>query len=137
MIEIAPGVRLDPRDVAEEFVRAGGPGGQNVNKVSSAVHLRYDLAQAQLPPDVKQRLRALAGRRLTAAGQIILQASRHRTQVQNRQDAWDRLVELLRRAAQPPRRRRATRPTGASKLRRLDAKRRRGQDKRLRRDRED
>jgi ribosome-associated protein len=133
MIQIAPGIWLDERDLSESFVRSSGPGGQNVNKVSSAVQLRYHAATANLPPDVKARLIKLAGSRMTAQGELVIQASSQRTQPANRQAALDRLVELLTKAAIRPRRRRATAPTKASQQRRVQAKKRRGQIKSLRR----
>jgi ribosome-associated protein len=117
------------------FVRSSGPGGQNVNKVSTAVQLRFDAAGSpSLPEDVLQRLLKLAGRRATEAGVIIIDARRERTQERNRQDAIGRLVELIRRATEKPKPRKATRPTLAAKQRRVDDKKRRGK---LKRDRGD
>jgi ribosome-associated protein len=133
MIPIAPGIFLDENDLRESFVRSSGPGGQNVNKVSSAVQLRYNVAAAQLPPDLKARLTKLAGSRMTAEGELLIQSSSQRTQAANRQAALARLIELLRKAAIRPRTRRATRPTKASQQRRVEAKKRRGQIKSLRR----
>lgn len=135
MIPIGPGLELDEGELVFEFVRASGPGGQNVNKVSTAVQLRFDAARSpSLPEPLRQRLLVLAGSRATASGVLIFQARRHRTQEANRRDALERLVALLRKAAIPPKPRRATRPTLASKERRLDAKRREGEKKRTRSD---
>ncbi|MBI5743670.1 MAG: aminoacyl-tRNA hydrolase [Elusimicrobia bacterium] len=125
--------RLTPGTFEEKFVRGGGPGGQNVNKVATTVQLRYFAGAADLPPDVLARLKALAGSRLTAEGDIVIISSEYRTQEQNRQGARARLMDLLTRAARPPRQRRATKPTYGSKLRRLDEKKRRSDAKRDRR----
>jgi ribosome-associated protein len=132
MIQITLTLAIDERDIQFDFVRASGPGGQNVNKVASAVQLRYDVGAAELPEDMQDRLRRLAGRRLTEEGTLIIEARRFRTQEQNRQDAVDRLVELLRRAAEKPKRRRQTKPKRAARERRLAAKRRRSQAKQRR-----
>ena len=133
MIRVTGRIELDEEELRENFVRASGPGGQNVNKVATAVELRFDVANsASLPEDVKQRLVPLAGRRLTKEGVLVLFADRFRTQERNRRDAIDRLVELIREAASPPAVRRPTRPTLASKKRRLEAKTRRAGVKKLR-----
>ncbi len=135
MIHITDGISIDEGELEEEFVLSSGPGGQNVNKVSTAVRLRFDaLGSASLPVEVKERLVRLAGRRMTADGSLIIEARQYRSQERNRQAALERLVHLIQQAAVPPKPRRKTQPTQASKLRRLDAKRKRSQVKRLRRD---
>ena len=132
MIRITPGISIDERHIAERFLRAAGPGGQNVNKVATAVELRFDVAAAGLPDSVRLRLERLAGRRLTRECVLVIQARRHRTQARNRQDALARLVDLVRRASIAPRLRRKTRPPAASRERRLQTKKRRAGIKRLR-----
>lgn len=138
MIQVTPRISLDDAEIVVSFVRASGPGGQNVNKVATAVLLRFDVARSpSLTEPVRARLTALAGRRLTREGVLIIQADRHRTQERNRADALERLVELIRRAATPPRPRRATKPTKASVERRHAAKAHRARVKETRRHRAD
>jgi ribosome-associated protein len=133
MIQITEDITIDEREIQEAFIRASGPGGQNVNKVATAVQLRFDAAGSpSLPDDVRRRLAAVAGKRMTDAGILIIQARRFRTQEQNRQDALERLIHLIREAALPPKPRRKTLPTAASRERRLDSKRRRSQTKKVR-----
>jgi ribosome-associated protein len=134
MIRVTSGLTIDEAELEFDFVTASGPGGQNVNKVASAAQLRFDAANSpSLTPPQRERLARLAGRRMTRDGIIVIQAQRFRSQEQNRRDAVERLVELLREAAFPPRARRKTRPTLASKERRLTEKRRRGTQKSNRR----
>jgi ribosome-associated protein len=132
-IQVTPSLALDEREFEERFVRASGPGGQNVNKVATAVELRFDLARSALPQAVKDGLRRLAGSRLTAEGVLVVEAREHRTQARNREAARQRLIELIRRASRPPRVRRPTRPTAAARVRRLDDKRQQSARKRARR----
>ena len=132
-IRINEAISIDEREIEERFIRASGPGGQNVNKLASAVQLRFDVRGSRsLPDDVRSRLERLAGRRLNRQGVLVITAQRHRTQERNRQDALDRLIELIRRAAVAPRPRRATRPSAGSRERRLQGKKRRGSIKDLR-----
>ncbi len=123
LIQITPGIAIDEAELSETFIAASGPGGQNVNKVASAVQLRFDVASSpSLSEDVRRRLLALGGKRATQDGVLVLTARRHRTQERNRADARERLWALIRAAAVPPVARRKTRPTLASKQRRLEAK---------------
>ena len=132
-LTITPTLSIDESELEERFVRASGPGGQNVNKVATAVQLRFDIDRsATLDPAVRERLRTLAGSRMTADGVLVIDARSHRTQSQNRDEARERLAELIRRALVAPKRRRKTRATAASKQRRLDSKKRRGHTKRFR-----
>jgi ribosome-associated protein len=134
VIRINRDITIDENELDFEYMRASGPGGQNVNKVSTAVRLRFDVrGTAALPEDVRERLMRLAGRRLGDDGFLSIHAQRSRTQESNRSDAVERLVALIERACERPRLRRATRPTAASRERRLTAKRRRGQTKESRR----
>ena len=133
MIQITDTITIDESELQQEFIRASGPGGQNVNKVSTAVQLRFDVAKSpSLPEDVRKRLMSLAHKKITDEGILIINARRFRTQGANRQDATRRLIELIRKAAEEPRTRHKTRPTLASKMRRLAIKRHHAKIKRLR-----
>jgi ribosome-associated protein len=132
-VQVTPALAIDEGELEERFVRASGPGGQNVNKVATAVELRFDAANSpSLSAAVLARLRSLAGSRMTADGILLIDAREHRTQAQNRAEARARLVALLRQAATPPRTRRKTRPPAASKQRRMESKRRRAETKQRR-----
>lgn len=138
MIEITPQIIIPESELQFDFVRASGPGGQNINKVSTAVQLRFDVAASpSLPQEVKARLVKLAGKRVSEAGVLVIEARNHRTQEQNRQEAMRRFAELVRQAARPPKKRHKTKPTLESQQRRLEEKKRRGLVKRLRQEKGD
>jgi len=131
-MEITPTFNIDERELQFDFVRASGPGGQNVNKVATAVQLRFDVTHSTLPEEAKKRLMQLAGKRMSTEGILLIEAKRFRTQEQNRADALQRFVELVQKALIPPKARKKTKPTAVSKLKRLEAKRIKADTKRLR-----
>jgi ribosome-associated protein len=134
MIEVTDSISLHKNEIQLDFIRASGPGGQNINKVSSAVQLHFDAANsAALSEEIRDRLKQIAGHRMTADGILIIKAQRYRTQDRNREDAMERLVTLIRQAAEKPRQRRKTKPSPVAKQKRLAAKRQRGETKRRRR----
>jgi ribosome-associated protein len=138
MIEVTSRISLDEREIKESFIRASGPGGQNVNKVSSAVELRFDAKNSpSLPEGVRERLMKLAGRRLTLGGEIVITAQSHRSQEMNRADALEKLLDLIRAATVVPKARRKTKPTKSSQEKRMNSKAKRGDVKRLRTSRSD
>jgi ribosome-associated protein len=132
MIRITDAIAIEDRELDERFVRASGPGGQNVNKVSTAVELRFDVRASSLPSDVKERLLTVAGSRMTADGVLLIDSREHRTQAMNREAARARLIALLQHAARRPKIRRATKPKRAAKEKRLETKRQRSEVKSLR-----
>jgi ribosome-associated protein len=132
MLEITPSIKIDERELQLEFIRASGPGGQNVNKVATAVQLRFDIFGSSLSEDVKNRLISIAGKRVTNEGTLVIEARKFRTQEQNRDDVIQRFVELVRKAAVKPKPRRKTKPTQASKEARLKEKKRRAEIKKIR-----
>jgi ribosome-associated protein len=136
MIEITPSLQIDERDLQIDFIRASGPGGQNVNKVATAVQLRFDVGASTLPEEVKARLVHLAGKRMTSEGILLIEAKRFRTQEQNREDAIRRFVEWVQKSLVAPKARKKTRPTPASKEVRLKEKKRKGEIKKLRQSRD-
>lgn len=136
MIEITPSLQLDERELQIDFIRASGPGGQNVNKVATAAQLRFDVNSSSLPEQAKTRLIQIAGNRITSEGVLLIEAKRFRTQEQNREDAIQRFIELVRKSLVKPKTRKKTKPTQASKEERLQEKKKRGEIKKLRQQRD-
>jgi ribosome-associated protein len=132
MIQITPSFGIDESELQFAFIRASGPGGQNVNKVATAVQLRFDVDHSSLPEEVKQRLKHIAGNKITSDGELLIEAKKFRTQEQNREDALNRFTELLQHAFKRPKRRRKTKPTAASQEKRLEKKKQRGDVKKMR-----
>jgi ribosome-associated protein len=132
MLEITPSLHIDERELQIDFIRASGPGGQNVNKVATAVQLRFDVHASSLPSEVKARLIHLAGKRITSEGELLIEAKRFRTQEKNRGDALQRFAELVRKSLVAPKARKKTKPTASSKEERLKEKKRKGEIKKLR-----
>ena len=132
MLEITPTYSIDEKDLHFDFVRSAGPGGQNVNKVATAVQLRFDVRASALPAEAKARLTSIAGQRITKEGELLIEARRFRTQEQNREDAIQRFIELARKALIPPKPRRKTKPTAQAKAKRIRAKKLKGEVKRMR-----
>lgn len=133
MIQITDTVSIEEHEIKEEFIRSSGPGGQNVNKVATTVQLRFDIRNSSLPDDIREHLLQLAGRRVNEAGELIVTARRFRTQARNREDAINRLVDLIRKASQQPKPRKKRKPSFAAKQQRLEEKRRLSQKKQWRR----
>jgi len=136
MIEITPSYSVDESELQLAFVRSSGPGGQNVNKVATAVQLRFDVAHSSLPDEVKERLKHIAGNKITSDGELLIEAKKFRTQEQNREDALKRFVELVQRAFKKPKARHKTKPTAASREKRLKGKKVRGEIKKIRQSRD-
>jgi ribosome-associated protein len=132
MLEITPSIQIDERELQVDFIRSSGPGGQNVNKVATAVQLRFDVRASSLPEEVKERLLQIAGKRISSEGVLLIEAKRFRTQEQNRDDAVQRLIELIRKSLVKPKARKKTKPTQAAKEERLKEKKRRGEIKKMR-----
>ncbi|HET9906558.1 MAG TPA: alternative ribosome rescue aminoacyl-tRNA hydrolase ArfB [Anaerolineales bacterium] len=132
MLQITPSIHIDERDLQIDYIRASGPGGQNVNKVATAAQLRFNINESALPGEAKARLIRLAGKRVTGEGILIIEAKRFRTQEQNREDAIQRFSEFVRKSFETPKARKKTKPTKASKETRLKQKKRKGEIKRLR-----